>query len=136
MPLNPVFCRVGQCAGFASEIGFAMIESEQAPETDARPVRVLGIAIVALIVVQILANGYLPQDDSLRHAAKAVSGKDWDQILVHRPGVVDFSPGWHLLLSVIHRITGANAHTLVLIEVISLFVAFSLPPLLLLRRPE
>jgi hypothetical protein len=99
-------------------------------------VRALAIAVVALIAVQILANGYLPQDDALRHAAKAVSGRNWDQILLLHPGVVDFSPGWHALLAALHRITGANAHTLVLIEVISLFVIFSLGPLLLLRRPE
>jgi hypothetical protein len=98
--------------------------------------RAIAIAVFALIPLLILAQGYLPQDDALRHAAKAVSGRDWDQILLHRPGVIDFSPGWHALLTLVHKVTGANATTLVQFEVASLFFLFALGPLLLLRRVE
>jgi hypothetical protein len=94
------------------------------------------LAVVVLIVIQILAQGYLPVDDSLRHAGKAVSGRSWSQLLLLRPGVVDFSPGWHAILRGIHLVTGANAHTIVLVEVAFLFVAVSIAPLLLMRRPE
>ena len=106
------------------------------PGQDARAVRVLALAVVTLAVVQILASGYLPTDDALRHAGKVVSGKSWDEILVHRPGVVDFSPGWHVLLGVVHSVTGANAHTIVWLQIFSAFVLFSLGPILLMRRPE
>jgi hypothetical protein len=107
-----------------------------APDKDQLAVRILGIATLLLIAMQILAQGYLPVDDALRHAGKAVSGKPWSEILVARPGLVDFSPGWHAFLRGVHRVFGANAHTLVWVEIIVGFVAVSLAPLLLLRRPE
>ena len=114
-----------------------MTES-QAPDAtqDQLAVRLLAIAVVLLIVVQILAQGYMPVDDALRHAGKGVSGRPWGEILVARPGLVDFSPGWHAFLGAVHRLTGANAHTLVWIEVVTGFMLISLPPLLLMRRPE
>ena len=49
---------------------------------------------------------------------------------------MDSHPGWHAILGAVHRATGAGAPALVLFSVISLFIAFSLPALLLLRRPE
>lgn len=99
-------------------------------------VRLMGVAVIALIGVQILAQGYLPVDDALRHAAKAVAGKPWDAIIVARPGVIDFSPGWHAFLRAVHLTTGANAHTLVWVGILASFFLVSLGPLLLMRRPE
>jgi hypothetical protein len=107
-----------------------------APEKDQLAVRLLGVGAVVLIGMQILAQGYLPVDDALRHAAKAVSGKPWSEILVARPGLVDFSPGWHAFLRGTHLAFGANAHTLVWVEILAGFAAVSLGPLLLMRRPE
>src|ERR1041385_5000675 len=43
---------------------------------------VIVIMTVILIPSKIISYGYLPQDDALRHAAKAVSGKPWSEILV------------------------------------------------------
>lgn len=110
--------------------------SARGKDDDQLAVRFVVIATVVLIAVQILAQGYLPVDDALRHAAKAVSGKPWSEILVARPGLVDFSPGWHAFLRGVHRLLGANAHTLVWVEILVGFVAISLAPLLLMRRPE
>ena len=111
------------------------------PDTKARDqdqllVRILGVAVVALIGVQILAQGYLPVDDALRHAAKGVSGKPWSEILVARPGLIDFSPGWHAFLRGVHLLTDANAHTLVWVAILTSFIGISLSPLLLMARPE
>ena len=106
------------------------------PDRDQLAVRVVGIAAILLIGVQILAQGYLPVDDALRHAAKAVSGKAWEDIIVARAGVIDFSPGWHAFLRGVHLLFGANAHTLVWVEILVSFLCVSLAPLLLMRRPE
>src|SRR5687768_360992 len=99
-------------------------------------VRLVSIATVVLIGVQILAQGYLPVDDALRHAAKAVSGKSWAEIMLAKPGLIDFSPGWHAFLRAVHLISGANAHTLVWVGILVSFVCISLSPLLLMTRPE
>ncbi len=41
------------------------------------------VALVLLAIpLKIIGYGYLPGDDALRHAAKAVSGKPWSEILV------------------------------------------------------
>jgi hypothetical protein len=100
-------------------------------------VRGLVLAVLVLIPVRIVELGYLPTDDALRHAAKAVSGKSWNEILVLRPDItMDSHPGWHATLGAVHGITGVGAHGLVLFSVIALFVAATLGPALLLRRPE
>ena len=50
---------------------------------------------ILLIPLKIISYGFLPGDDALRHAAKAVSGKTWQQILVMRSDfAMDPSPGW------------------------------------------
>src|ERR1041385_3086953 len=41
-----------------------------------------------LIPLKIISYGYLPKDDALRHAAKAVSGTPWQEILVMRSDFV------------------------------------------------
>jgi hypothetical protein len=97
------------------------------------------IALVALVVapLRILAQGYLPGDDALRHAAKAFSGRPWTDILLLRPEItLDSNPGWHALLGGLHRLLGLGVVDLVLVSVVLLFVLFSLGPVLLLRRPS
>jgi hypothetical protein len=108
---------------------------------DALPVPLLArglvLAVLLLVPVHIVGQGYLPTDDALRHAAKAVSGKSWSEILVLRPDItMDSHPGWHAALGAVHRAAGADAHALVLFSVIALFAAATLAPALLLRRPE
>jgi hypothetical protein len=99
--------------------------------------RGLVVVFLALVPFRILAQGYLPGDDALRHAAKAVSGKPWSEILVLRPEVtMDSHPGWHALLGLVHRTTGADALGLVMFSVALLLLALLLPGAFLLRRPE
>jgi hypothetical protein len=96
------------------------------------------IALFALVMapLRILAQGYLPGDDALRHAAKAVSGRPWSDILLLRPEItLDSNPGWHALLGALHRWLGLGTVDLVLVSVVTLFVLFSLGPILILRRP-
>ena len=91
-----------------------------------------------MITFRILAYGYLPIDDSLRHAAKAVSGKAWNEILVVRDDIqTDSHPGWHFLLANLARLAGTNgSEPLVCFSVVFLFFLFFLIPLMLMRRPE
>jgi hypothetical protein len=99
--------------------------------------RGLVVAFLALVPFRILAQGYLPGDDALRHAAKAVSGKPWGELLVLRPEVtMDSHPGWHALLGLVHRVAGVDALGLVLFSVALGLLALLLPGALVLRRPE
>jgi hypothetical protein len=102
-----------------------------------RLVRIVLLVALVLIPLRILGRGFLPPDDALRHAAKAVSGREWSEILVLRPGLaMDSHPGWHAMLRALHLAAGFDTHALVLVSVVGLFAAISLAPVLLMRRPE
>ncbi|MEO8362094.1 MAG: hypothetical protein ABI672_18845 [Vicinamibacteria bacterium] len=89
-----------------------------------RVARFIAWLAVFLIPVRILGLGYLPPDDALRHAAKAVTNRTWQDILVMRPEVVvDSHPGWHAFLGVFHRLFDAHPADLVFVSVIVLFAA-------------
>jgi len=99
--------------------------------------RSLVFLFLFLVPFRIVSSGYVPGDDALRHAAKAVSGRDWNEVLVLRPEVtMDSHPGWHGLLEVVHRTTGADANALVLFSIVALYLALILPTVFLMRRPE
>jgi hypothetical protein len=106
-----------------------------------RYVPLLVWAVVLFVIVaipfKIIGYGYLPGDDALRHAAKAVSGKSWSEILVLN-GVykIDHEFGWSLLLEKIHLWTDWNAESLVIFSVVSLFVLVGGSALPWLKRPE
>ena len=79
----------------------------------------------------------MPPDDAMRHSAKIISGKTWDQILVLNPLInMDSYPGWHAILGFFYNITKCDALGLVLFSMISLFALFSVTPLFFLRYPE
>ena len=99
--------------------------------------RAVVVACLAPVPFLILAQGYLPGDDALRHAAKAVSGRPWSDVLVLRPEVtMDSHPGWHAFLALVHRVAGVDALGLVMLSVVLLLLALLLPAAFLLRRPE
>ena len=59
--------------------------------------------VILAIPLKIISYGYIPPDDALRHAAKAVSGKPWPEILVMGPTFqIDHNYGWHFLLRQIY----------------------------------
>lgn len=108
---------------------------------DASPVPrlVLWLALLVLLAIpaRIITYGYLPADDALRHAAKAVSGKSWPEILVLGPHyTVDHNFGWETLLRWVHRVTGGEAERLVDLSVLGLFVLACGTGLFGVRRPE
>jgi hypothetical protein len=79
----------------------------------------------------------MPLDDAKRHAAKVISGKSWQEILVLRDDIkIDSHPGWNFILTSLHSITSWNAKTLVLFSVVLFYVFIMMVPLLLVRKPE
>jgi hypothetical protein len=103
------------------------------------PLAVWGIVILVIFVIplKIISYGYLPPDDALRHAAKAVSGKPWPEILVTGPGfLIDHNFGWHLLLRQIYLRSGCGVEGLALLSVVALFTLAGWAVLPWLKRPE
>jgi hypothetical protein len=95
------------------------------------------IQAVILIPLLLLAQGYLPVDDCLRHAAKAVDGRPWTEILVLRPGIlVDPHAPWHAVLRSIHLVAGLGPEGLVSLTVAGLFILVLLAPLPWLKAPD
>lgn len=107
-----------------------------------QPLVPLGVWLVVILTLlfipcKIISYGYIPRDDALRHAAKAVSGKPWQDILVMRSDfLIDPHPGWHAVLGSIHRLTDWNAEKLVVVSVIGLMLLVTMAALPWLRRPE
>ncbi|MGD1087836.1 MAG: hypothetical protein ABR955_03805 [Verrucomicrobiota bacterium] len=103
------------------------------------PLAVWTVVILTILIIplKIISYGYLPQDDALADAAKAVSGKSWQQILVLGPSyIMDHHLGWHWLLEKIYLWSHCSIETLVLVAVTGLFVLFGLSALPWLNRPE
>jgi len=97
---------------------------------------VIVILVVLLIPLKIISGGYLPEDDALRHAAKAVSGKPWGDILVLGPAFRDQNFVWHFLLRQIFLWSRCDTDQLVVFSVAGLFILFGWSALVWLRRPE
>jgi hypothetical protein len=98
---------------------------------------IIAVLTVLLIPLKIISYGYLPPDDALRAAGKAVSGKEWPDILVLDPVYkIDHEYGWSLLLAKIHTTFGADAETLVIFSVVGLFALIGLAAMPWLRHPE
>jgi hypothetical protein len=113
------------------------LAADGAPAPVARSVRWVVLLLLLAIPARIIIQGYLPTDDALRHAAKAVSGKPWSELLVlGAPYTVDHNFGWEALLRQVHRIAGLDAERLVDLSVLGLFVGVVAAGLPWLRRPE
>ena len=99
-------------------------------------IRVVVILAILAIPLKIISYGYLPPDDALRHAAKAVSGKPWGDILVLGPAFLDQNFVWHFFLRQIYLLSHCGTDQLVVCAVVGLFVSFGWSPPPWLRRPE
>lgn len=95
------------------------------------------VFVLLAIPLKIISYGFLPGDDALRHAAKAVSGKPWSEILVlNSTYKIDHEFGWNLLLEKIHLWTNWDAEKLVVFSVVTLFILAGWSALPWLKRPE
>jgi hypothetical protein len=114
---------------------------EAVPTGIGRYVPLLAYVLVAMVIVliplKVISIGYLPPDDALADAAKAVNGKPWPEILVLKASYgVDNHIGWHTFLRQVYLGTDWDADRLVLFSVISLFTLLGWSALPWLRRPE
>ena len=95
------------------------------------------VLTLVFIPFKILSHGYMPPDDALRHVGKAISGRDWSEILVLQDKFsMDHNPGWHWILTQIHQVTGVGADGLLVVSFCGLMLLFTLSPLGWVRRPE
>ena len=98
---------------------------------------IIVVLVILAIPLKIISYGYLPPDDALRHAAKAVSGKPWPQILVLGPAfLIDHNYGWHFLLRQIYLWSNCGTDRLVVLSVVALFTLVGWSVLPWLKRPE
>ncbi|MBD3393764.1 MAG: hypothetical protein GF418_16655 [Chitinivibrionales bacterium] len=96
---------------------------------------VVGAAI--FIPARVGTMGWRPPDDTLRHTAKAISGKAWDDILVIRDNVTtDSHAGWHAILGFLHHKMGIRKFGLVAFSIALCFFSIAIIPIFFLRRPE
>jgi hypothetical protein len=103
------------------------------------PLLVLAIAllVVLLLPLKIIAYGYLPPDDALADAAKAISGKPWPEILVLGSDyTIDNHIGWHGLLRQVYLWTKCGDDSLMLFSTVALFTLMGWAALPWLQRPE
>lgn len=103
-----------------------------------RLVLLLAVSVLLLIPLKIMSYGYLPPDDALRHAAKAVCGKPWTEIILMRPDLtVDHHVGWHRALGWLHLHLNWTTDDLVAFSIVVLPLTILLSGLLdSRRRPE
>lgn len=95
------------------------------------------VSTIILVPLKIISYGFLPMDDALRHAAKTISGKSWQQILVMRSDFpIDPSPGWQKILEWVHDLNHGDAESLVIFSVVALMLLVMLCALPWFRRPE
>ncbi len=103
------------------------------------PLIVMALVVGTCIVIplSIIGQGFIPTDDALRHVAKAISGKAWQDIIIMRPGITtDHSIGWHVILRSLYTFTGLSKDSLTVFSVVSLFFLFAVSALPWTRRPE
>ena len=98
---------------------------------------IIVISVIIFIPLKIMSLDFLPMDDALRHAAKTISGKSWQQILVMRDDFpIDPSPGWQKILEWVHDVHDGDAESLVYFSVVFLMLLVMLCGLPWFRRPE
>jgi hypothetical protein len=89
------------------------------------------------IPLKILSYGFVPGGDARRHVAKALTDKEYSQILVLRPEYkMDHSPGWGWILQRLHRAAGWGEDGLMSFSVAGLMLCVLICATPWLRRPE
>ena len=103
------------------------------PKTPAEPLMrsallLLILAVFLLIPLRIIAYGYMPPDDALRHAAFAVVDRQWGDVILldpRFPAWMDLHPSWHGFLRALHTAFGWDQARLVSVAVVLAFWTFT-----------
>ncbi|MEK7752199.1 MAG: hypothetical protein AAB654_09810 [Acidobacteriota bacterium] len=99
---------------------------------------ILCLAVFLIVPLRIIAHGYLPIDDALRHSAHAVDGRDWGEVILMSPEFrpeTDGHPGWHRFLRFVHQHTNWSPDRLVYFSVALAFFTFTVGGLLAFGNP-
>lgn len=98
----------------------------------------ISLAYLTFVCIYIVyVHTFFPGDDALRHVAKALSGKDWQDILIVRDQFsMDSHPGWHFILEGFAWLIGPDNEVLLVFSICFLFILFACTPVLLFKRPE
>jgi hypothetical protein len=113
--------------------------------TSAIKINVIPLIVVLLFFLTalscwlcVVSKGFIPPGDALRHVAKVVSDKSWDEVVVLRKdfdGNQDTHPGWHFVLNIFNNL-GLTKDELVCVSLaipwFFVFVIYSI----VLKRPE
>ena len=95
------------------------------------------ILTLCFIPFKIVSLGFMPPDDALRHVAKVISGKSWQEILVMPKDLtIDHHAGWHAILGFMYRTFHLDADTLVVFSMVGLYILFAFSLFTSSRRAE
>lgn len=102
-----------------------------------RLVLMLGTLVTLLLIpLKVTSLGYMPKDDALRHSARVIADKPWDQILVTDGKFpMEFSFGWDLYLQGWHALMGLGTDGLVVVSLLTCWLFFLFLPLRWVRHP-
>ncbi len=103
------------------------------------PLLVLAVTLLVVLILplRIISFGYMPTDDALVDAAKSITGKPWQEILVLRSDyTIDNHIGWHALLRGVYLLTKWGDETLMIFSMTALFTLVGWSALPWLKRPE
>jgi hypothetical protein len=100
-------------------------------------IRILVLITFLFIGLKIIRYGYIPPDDVRRHAARAITGREYTDILVLRPEYkMDHNAGWDWLLGQLHVKAGLGEDQLVVFSMAVLLFGMLCAPLPWMRCPE
>lgn len=102
-----------------------------------RLILMLGTLVTLLLIpLKVISLGYMPKDDALRHSARVIADKPWDQILVTDGKFpMELSFGWDLYLQGWHSLLGLGADGLVVVSILTCWLVFLFLPLRWVRHP-
>ncbi|MEP6619783.1 MAG: hypothetical protein ABJE47_10720 [bacterium] len=122
----------------AVPIGSAEVAEAEETAFVATAVRWIVAAVLLLIPIKIVLSGYRPVfDDPLADAAKAISGRDWNDVLVLKEQFrMDPHVGWHAVLQTLAHVAQWSTSDVVIFAVVALFALLALSAVPWLERPE
>ena len=102
------------------------------PTTEERVTRLVLLlvilAVLLLVPLRIIAYGFLPPDDVLRHTAFAVVNRQWGDVMLidpRLPASMDLHPTWHAFLRALHDLLQWDQGVLLTVCIVLAFWTFA-----------
>jgi hypothetical protein len=100
--------------------------------TEGRTLRLVTLLVILsvflLVPLRIIAYGYLPPDDVMRHTAFAIADRQWGDVILldpRFPSWMDLHPGWHAVLRSVHEIMQWDQGALMSLSILLAFWTFT-----------